>query len=91
MTPEEALAKAADLLEQDGWCQGVLIDHYGRRCLLGAIEAARLEDTSDALFSPICNAIQAELGGANPISWNDTPGRTQEEVVTLLRNAKRWL
>ena len=36
-------------------------------------------------------AVMREVGQDNIIAWNDAPGRIKEEVVSALRNSKRWL
>jgi len=90
MTGEELLARAADLLEREGWCQGVLRTREGHHCMLGALEEVGL-GCAEVLFDQVIPAITAELGGENLVRYNDTFGRTAEEVITTLRNAKRWL
>ena len=40
LTPQEALLRAADILERDGWCQRVRSDIEGRRCVASAIDLA---------------------------------------------------
>lgn len=90
MTAEEILATAADLLETRGWCQHVLREQDGRMCLLGALgQAAFLESES---YLAAGHAIVQELGpGTSPSAWNDAPGRMADEVITMIRNSKRWL
>ena len=96
MTPEEILSGAADLIEAKGWCQGMAVDEVGGVCMGRAIfDAAGMHERVwvwDASV-PIQQAIDAvaqEIGDS-PAPWNDAPGRTKEEVVTALRNSKRWL
>ena len=96
MTPEEILAKAADLIEERGWCQGVGITGTGQRCLGRALwDATGLPIDAQCPAVPAWRdaeaALTKELDPLDIILYNDAPGRTKEEVVTALRNAKRWL
>lgn len=95
MTPQEILLKAADYYDRLGWCQKAMSIKDGRRssvrvweypdevCLIGAIFYAAIEikDANLAL-----GAIEKACG-SKAASWNDTPGRTKEEVVAKLREA----
>ena len=88
----QILSDAADLLEREGWCQGIAQDGWGARCLVGAIWAAYYllgspRDTLDTIF----RALIPEIGRAFMVDFNDTPGRTVEEVTAALRNAKRHI
>ena len=101
MTAEEVLAKAADIVEQ-GWCQHQLEDSHGNHCALGALikaseaEVNSLACLSDPAYLGAYRAALRELGGddwrkVDLVSWNNTPGRTPEEVSSTLRNAKRFV
>lgn len=86
MTTKEVFAAAADVLERDGWCQGSMYraDEDGRiigRCLLGAVrQAAKTYD--DYVFA---GDLLVDLLDRAPSTWNDTPGRTADEVIAKLR------
>lgn len=78
------LLAAAELLERDGWCQGHFRNERGQHCIRGALiyvtgSGVRLTDADEALY--------AFAGGYRGARWNDMPGRTQSEVVELLRSA----
>jgi hypothetical protein len=97
MTAEEVLAGAATRLETHGWVQHDFIDATGRACLFGALHLA---DPSEEHWITVKDAVAQELGYLRPwgsetdlaiVDWNNTPGRSVDEVVTTLRNAKRWL
>lgn len=67
-------------LKTTGWCQNILEDDEGRNCIMGAVNrearnAPEYEKFVLRLF---------ELTGSPPTVWNDTPGRTFEEVLELL-------
>lgn len=40
---------------------------------------------ADMLRSEICDRVFDDLGGRGVVEWNDEPGRTEREVVSLLR------
>jgi hypothetical protein len=90
MTAEDVLAKAADLIEQDGWCQGIWQGKHGERCLHEALMRAGFHQDWQA-YQEAKEAVYKEVAPLPPMAYNDTSGRTVEEVVTTLRNAKRWL
>ena len=91
--------KAWELLEQKGWCQGVYARNlYGRKvdphhksacrfCLLGALDkiydatSIAMMEAKQALYQHV---IPHNMGLAE---WNDTKGRTREEVIEALRKA----
>ncbi|MGW6658903.1 DUF6197 family protein [Rhodococcus sp. NPDC055024] len=91
------LNHAADLLEHDGWTQGMLRNYAtGCRCALGALNDA----TNDCLKGPAVrgsskvwraaeDALRSEIACVNIPIWNDTPGRTATEVIAALRNAAK--
>lgn len=91
MTPDarRIIARAADILEQQGWCQDVLKREVNGKtcyCTLGALIAAVDEATPFAEVNPYVNNVEDYLGPGSCISiWNDAPGRTQAEVVAVLR------
>ena len=97
-TKRDVLHRAADLLEEFGWCQGALTNlgigispreaGVDRFCLSGAIGRAVYDLLGFSEGSAIAWArILHDLGGIEAVSWNDAPGRTKEEVVTKLREA----
>lgn len=87
-TPAALLRRAADLIDADGWCQGVWMNSAGGRCLDGALGAVGFPDDWDVYREAREALTTPELveGVVGPIGWNDTPGRTQEEVTALLRS-----
>lgn len=89
VTPADVLDAAADLLDRDGWCQGYDKDDDGRYCARGATKAAASSDTLVGAGARI--ALTQRLPTHNIPAWNDTPGRTQEEVTSTLRRVAREL
>ena len=89
VTAADVLERAADLLEEFGWCQGQFGSKgYGSFCAIGAIFEASV-DLSNRNFSALAAPLGYKDGsdlGASLSRWNDREGRTKEEVVALLRS-----
>lgn len=69
---------AAAVIRERGWIQGRVRDAEGRVCLLGGLSTA---GASSATFKAVETAIGA---GRSIASWNDSPKRTKDEVLSLL-------
>lgn len=96
------LERAADRVAR-GWCQGVYGDRQGGVCLEGAvgIECGRKVDPTDGSYfldkhrgegdveHARMKAALSYLPMSRPGTWNDEPGRTQDEVVQALRDAAK--
>ena len=90
----DILDRAADLIEPEGaWTQMDWGNREDCFCMLGAVAyAAGIDPDSPWSGNPACEARVplTEVIGV-PIfeltEWNDTPGRTQAEVVAKLREA----
>lgn len=83
----QVLLDAADLLEREGWAN--LSKHDSGLCVYRAIKRiVRTYDVSEAQ-----RRLALHVGAISPThglySWNDTPGRTKEEVLTALRECAR--
>lgn len=89
-TPAAAtiLFRAAEILRTEGWRQGDLGFEGDPHCLFGAICQAALEQTPGEYawayeaftsHSPFRSALAGTV-------WNDEPGRTAEEVISLLES-----
>ena len=88
------LLKAAEYIEEHGWCQYDLFDEVNRACLDGAI--IRSSNNFSLIREIEAQERVAKFLGANLSKrsalgfihvWNDAPGRTKEEVVAALRGA----
>lgn len=76
----QGLLDAADYIRGHGWCQGRLENTRGMVCIVGALN--KVIDSVDAR-----NRAGIALTKAlsyDPVKFNDTPGRTQEEVIALM-------
>jgi hypothetical protein len=80
LPPErQVLLDAANILEEQGWIRGNLCRPEGY-CILGAMDAAK---PPAAAMVIAFMRLEKKLGP--PAQWNDTPGRTKEEVIAMLR------
>jgi hypothetical protein len=86
VTPAQVLRRAARVLREEGWCKGALMDGAGRRCLLGAVDAAasRMPFYSHRAQAWAMVALSDYLGGYTFAAFNDAPGRTVDQVLVLL-------
>lgn len=89
MDVHETLTKAADLIET-GWCQGtghLRFEGADQYCAVGAI--SRVTHDRGGIFSGSLKAVANVVGirDCMIVAWNDTPGRTQAEVVAVIRMA----
>ena len=77
----------SDILAR-GWCQGRFKNEQGHVCLTGASWYFGSEEEGYEFR----HTVREVLGDGNAITgWNDTPGRTQTEVVAVAREAERRL
>lgn len=100
-TAEQILAEAADLVEYSGRWVNRFPQRLDETCALFALfeDARRRRSVPSAAERAALEAVGRELGGCRESAdddqrlaiFNDSPGRTKEEVAAVLRNAKRWL
>lgn len=96
----ETLFRAAEILEDRGWCQGLLTNDRGEHCAVGALCVALEQQMrcnyGDLVRSGPLNIFAAylppgsddrETGVVKITRWNDNPERTAQEVITALRRA----
>lgn len=75
-TAREDLIEARATLLRDGWCQGQFKNQRGEHCLIGALSGG---------MDGIAYKTLTELSGIRRIArWNDSDGRTVDEVLELL-------
>lgn len=92
MLPSEVFDKAVALIEERGWCQGIMRDEGGELCADGALWFAALEFAPgapdyDAVRMASWNLLQlrTEMQFGGLVEYNDHPGRTKDEVLEMLR------
>lgn len=95
----DKLLEAADYIHAHGWTQGTYADKQtGAVCALGAI--GKVADRTSfganpATYGAVLYALRQQLLDAGPdyridiAYWNDTPGRTQEQVEQAFRDAAK--
>lgn len=85
--PARLLLRAAELIEERGLCQGSFGSTPGPLCFQGAILYAKTGREYGPLSDKMSIAYQRmyDALGTDPTNWNDSPGRTQAEVVAKLR------
>lgn len=104
VTDEEIRRRAADLLEEFGWCQGAFArdpsgsPYFARDkeavafCARGALIRAGLALGLASNWADLAQAqITEQISAAifcRLDEWNDDPGRTKAEVVALLRGTE---
>jgi hypothetical protein len=83
------ILKAADWLEEHGWCQGWMDDDRGRSCAMGAVWNVTKDMKIYVVAARrIGRAASIDYGSpSSVVRWNDKPGRTAEEVMAIMRHA----
>lgn len=84
----QKIDQVIDLLASpDRWCKGALYSPDGRRCIVGAMQAA---DAVAALRHPVSQAIYEVTGSRykNIESFNDSRATTHALVLQVLRRAR---
>ncbi len=86
MNTSEVLDRAADLIEERGWHQGGA--GWGGDGSLCVINACSQVDRRMGAWLDATDRVMDYLGiNGGLAGWNDAPGRTQAEVVGVLRAA----
>lgn len=88
MKASEVLEKAADLIEPEGaWTQKAM-RRGGGRCVIGAVASLCPRELNwDDVMAPFRQVVGLTRPFSDVVRWNDTPERTQAEVVQALRDA----
>jgi hypothetical protein len=90
----DVLDRAHDELLVRGWCQGSF-QRDEKVCAVQAVIVATRGETSNyekrsVLVDAVCDAFAAE-NGARPMSFNDDPGRTIDDVLDAFRRTAKQL
>lgn len=83
MNPAQVLLAAAEELRTHGWCQSDFADGAGRHCTPGAINVVAQGVNTYAASELLRNHLEIDWID----DWNDTPGRTADEVIAALEAA----
>ena len=86
------LLSAAEVIERLGWCQDTPGSSTGPVCVMGALHMAVFGTLNpmghSARFKEAWKRLCDSVGGSCVI-YNDTYGRTKEEMISALRAAAR--
>lgn len=88
------LERAAEIVRKR-WCQGHMLSPNGLHCAVGALHVAagyyaRGDGAGDCvLYNNMSRRLHKVIGSRGIMAWNDTKGRTKEEVVAALQAAAR--
>lgn len=89
-TSADVLDLAATMLERDGWCQGEPSTDDGARCAATALNDAANQlagpDYADPLMATYI-AAETHVNCMDLVTWNDTAGRTRDQVTAAFRAA----
>ena len=97
------LRRAIQLIEQDGWCKGTMVNARGQRCLAGALahtprsSIGLYEEGIDPVVARVeCAACEEVIREFLPpccsiTGWNDRYNTSKEDVLLLLRRAEALL
>lgn len=85
------LERAADLIEERGWCRGRFRDEGGRICVDFALVSADIVNNARAR-RVVLDELRSRGVRCNDLAlWNDFQAQGSADVVDLLRHAaKRW-
>lgn len=102
MKPSEALQKSIDVIDHYGWIQGDIGSDRRGWCLIGAINRAvgRVDSIGHFHFARpkgVDEEFRAAMGYLTSVpglvwgvaEWNDTKGRTEDQVLEALIEAQR--
>ena len=82
----ECLRRAAEIIEERGWWQGINgIGPKGQVCVLRAINVSAGDRPKTFVKSII--RLETWLNRLGIAKWNDHPDRTKDEVLKALREA----
>lgn len=84
----KALLDAAQYIRDHGWCQNELRNLSGNVCMVGSILFSNLQQCRNEI-DPAKSRVMAHLGNSSISRWNDTPGRTKEEVIAVMETVAR--
>lgn len=93
--PEILLRDARKLIEKHGWIQGDWGGYEDGFCALGALNRADNEFANKhgggllVGWWRACWLLSQTVGNAPVMQWNDTPGRTKEEVIDAFKKAQK--
>lgn len=85
--PSKSIELARRKIEQQGWTQNALSDEEGQLCSVGALILDN-DDVSVKALKFLAEAMGLGSQWKKIDDWNDTPGRTKEEVLAAFQKAE---
>lgn len=82
MKTSDHILDAIQNLDRFGWIQGEYGSEKKGFCLLGALDHRAI-----TIYDSTLDAVKQILGTPCTVKWNDTPGRTEQEVLEALEAA----
>lgn len=89
----KTLRRAAELIRERGWCQGVQEDDKRRLCVMGALHTA-VHGSHFKIGYPLVSAARAQLeqfvqinSRDDAVDWNNHVERTKAQVIAALEGA----
>lgn len=99
MTPSLIFTRAADLIDSQGWFQGMRFGGTQCHCVMTAVEQAlglwTGRDAREADLDKYATILAKRLNLTDRravsaiLEWNDADGRTKYEAIALLRDAAK--
>jgi hypothetical protein len=83
----DVLDAARDLVDTDGWRQGVRLARSTGLCAGEAIAVAEAAHDGPPCYMAARRALEAVVGGPHIEGWNDAPGRRVSEVLNAFTAA----
>lgn len=102
-TAAELIDKAIEVINEKGWCRGVLENKQGQVCTLGALEQARFQLNQERAANEVFAAIRAYVSAKHAIgevvaerspqcsnipTWNDVYAESADDVIEVLKIAR---
>lgn len=89
LTPAQQLRAAAEVIRRDGWAQGwkVCIGPHGPCCPVIALNRVERDRENWSVNRACLRRVIDRFDDGGIIAWNDTPGRTVDEVLAALESA----
>lgn len=83
----KGLLEIAEYIKEHGWCQNRVLDEKGQVCVAGTMHLSRNNLREGNNWDEAKARITKVTGEYNIVQWNNTPGRTKEEIINKLREA----
>ena len=88
LAASEIVQEIVDTILTKGWTQGMMFDRTGAVCLLGATACVGLENLGAFKYGAVVLDTIQKRTGPFVASWNDTEGRTVNDVLAMLHDCQ---